>query len=118
MNCRSSVQQVSEPGAGFFITGCSSVRRRTSGSVSLVHRLLRPRRKATFADDYRTFQKWSAAQGPQRGPVSVNTGAAITAEMGIEGIGPRTCKVNYPAASFPADRVGRASNCGPDEVWT
>ncbi len=54
--------------------------------------------------------------------VSQNTVAKVMAEMGIEGISPRTFKVKTtvdPTASFPPDRVGRIfdqaawTRCGP-----
>ena len=54
--------------------------------------------------------------------MSVNTVAAIKAEMGIEGISPRTFRgkttVVDPAPSFPPDRVGRVFEQGRfDAVW-
>lgn len=54
--------------------------------------------------------------------VSENTVAKIMAEMGIEGISPRTFKTTTqvdPNASFPPDRVGRRFDQGRiNAVWT
>ncbi|GAB84957.1 hypothetical protein RVF83_11775 [Gordonia rubripertincta] len=54
--------------------------------------------------------------------VSANTVAKIMAEMGTEGISPRTFKTTTqvdPTATFPPDRVGRRFDRGRiDVAWT
>ncbi|WP_157084414.1 IS3 family transposase, partial [Millisia brevis] len=110
-----------------------------SGYYAWVNRRTRvdvgPRRQRRRDLEVKILAHWQASHRTYGSPritadlhaegvsVSENTVAKIMAEMGIEGISPRTFTVATtrvdPTASFPPDRVGRAfDQGGTDRVWT